>query len=315
MALALLLLLAMAARDHSDGMGGGTTVNRILVPLDGSRLAEAILPMARALARDYKADLLLVRVLRPLGSAEAEVEAQEDAEAYLRAVAGRLHARGLPVTWKVWYDEPARAIADAARYNDVGLIVMSTHGRGGVNRLLFGSVAETLVRQAPVPVLLVRGELSWQPGDLGKILVPLDGSELSEAVLPIVERLAGPFDFAVELLRAIEPIPPYAAAELTSSITEDIGRVEREDAETYLAKVAAPLEAKGCRVKSMVALAPAVDAILRAAQEGRVGLIAMTTHGRSGIGRLLLGSVAERVLRTAPAPVLLWKAPAAGRPG
>jgi nucleotide-binding universal stress UspA family protein len=295
-------------------MGGGTTVKRILVPLDGSRLAEAILPMARALARDYDADLLLVRALRPLGSAEAEVEAQEDAEGYLRAVAGRLHARGLSVTWKVWYDEPARAIADAARYNDVGLIVMSTHGRGGVNRLLFGSVAETLVRQAPVPVLLVRGELSWQPGDLGRILVPLDGSELSEAVLPVVERLAEPFDFAIELLRAIEPIPPYAAAELTSSITEDIGRLEREDAEAYLAKVAAPLEAKGCRVKAMVALAPAVDAILSAAQEGRVGLIAMTTHGRSGIGRLLLGSVAERVLRTARAPVLLWKASAAGRP-
>jgi nucleotide-binding universal stress UspA family protein len=289
-------------------------VKRILVPLDGSRLAEAILPVAKELARDYEAALVLVRALRPLGSAEAEVLAQEDAETYLRRMARRLEARGLPVTWKVWYDDPARAIADAARYNEVDLIVMSTHGRGGLNRLLFGSVAETLVRQAPVPVLLVRGELSRRPGALGKILVPLDGSELSEAVLPVVERLAGPFDFAVELLRAIEPIPPYAAAEVTSSITEDIGRLEREDAEAYLAKVAAPLEAKGCRVKSVVALGPAVDTIVRAAQEGRVGLVAMSTHGRSGIGRLLLGSVAERVLRAAPAPVLLWKAPAAGRP-
>jgi nucleotide-binding universal stress UspA family protein len=293
-------------------MEGGTTVKRILVPLDGSRLAEATLPMAKALARDYEADLLLVRALRPLGSAEAEVVAQEDAEVYLRAVAGRLHARGLAVTWKVWYDEPARAIADAARHNDVGLIVMSTHGRGGLNRLLFGSVAETLVRQAPVPVLLVRGDLSWQPGALEKILVPLDGSELSESVLSVVERLAGPFDFAIELLHAIEPIPPYASAELTSGITEDIGRLGRENAEGYLAKVAAPLEAKGCRVKSRVALGPAVDAILRAAQDGQAGLVAMSTHGRSGIGRLLLGSVAERVLRTAPTPVLLWKAPAAG---
>jgi len=295
-------------------MGGGTTVKRILVPLDGSRLAEAILPVAKALARDYEADLVLVRALRPLGSAETEVVAQEDAETYLRRMARRLDARGLPVTWKVWYDEPARAIADAARFNEVDLIVMSTHGRGGLNRLLFGSVAETLVRQAPVPVLLVRGVLSWRPGALGRILVPLDGSERSEAVLPVVERLAGPFDVAIELLRAIEPIPPYAAAELTSSITGDIGQLQREDAEAYLAKVAAPLEAKGCRVKSGVALGLAVDAIIHAAQEGKVGLIAMSTHGRSGIGRLLLGSVAERVLRAAPAPVLLWKAPAAGRP-
>jgi nucleotide-binding universal stress UspA family protein len=289
-------------------------VKRIVVPLDGSRLAEAILPMASALARDYDADLLLVRALRPLGSADAEVEAQEDAEAYLRAAAGRLGARGLSVSWKVWYEEPARAIADAARYNDAGLIVMSTHGRGGLDRLLFGSVAETLVRQAPVPVLLVRGELSWQPGELGKILVPLDGSELSEAVLPVVERLAGPFDLAIELVRAIEPIPPFAAVELTGSVTEDVGRLEREEARAYLAKVAAPLEAKGCRVKSAVVLGPAVDAILRTAQEGRAGLVAMSTHGRSGIGRLLLGSVAERVLRAAPTPVLLWKA-TAGRRG
>jgi nucleotide-binding universal stress UspA family protein len=289
-------------------------VKKIVVPLDGSRLAEAIVPTARALARDHDAELLLVRALRPLGSAEAEVGAQEDAEAYLRAVAGRLQAHGLPDSWKIWYDEPARAIADAARYNDAGLIVMSTHGRGGLNRLLFGSVAETLVRQAPVPVLLVRGELSWHSGELGTILVPLDGSELSEAVLPIVERLAGPFDLTIELLRAIEPLPPYASAELTSGITERIGRHEREEVEAYLAKVASSLEAKGCRVKSLVALAPPVDAIVRAAGDSRVGLVAMSTHGRSGIGRLLLGSVAERVLHAAPTPVLLWKAPAAGRP-
>jgi len=183
-----------------------------------------------------------------------------------------------------------------------------------LNRLLFGSVAETLVRQAPVPVLLVRGELSWQPGELGKILVPLDGSELSEAVLPVVERLAGPFDLAIELVRAIEPIPSFAALEMSGRVPEDVGRLGREEAQAYLAKVAVPLEAKGCRVKSAVVLGPAVDAILRTAQEGRAGLVAMSTHGRSGIGRLLLGSVAERVLRAAPTPVLLWKA-TAGRRG
>ncbi len=285
-------------------------MKRILVPLDGSRLSEVVVPMAEALARDYEAELLLVRALRPRGSADAEVEAQEEAEAYLRAVAGGLEARGVPTGWKVWYDDAARAIADAARYNAADLVVMSTHGRGGLTRLLLGSVAEALVRQAPVPVLLVRGELSWHPGKPGRILVPLDGSELSEAVLPVVARLAGPFDARVELLRVIEPIPAYAVAELTAGRSEEIVRLEEADAEGYLAKVAATLEARGLRVGQRVALGMAVDTILRQAAEGHVGLIAMTTHGRSGIGRLLVGSVAERVLRAAPVPVLLWKAPA-----
>ena len=134
-------------------------MRRVLVPLDGSRLAEAVVPLAETLARDHEADLLLVRALHPGGSAEAEVEAQETAEAYLRTMAAGLAARGRAVEWKVWYDEPARAIADAARYNDVGLIVMSTHGRGGLNRVLFGSVAERVLRAAPAPVLLWKAPL------------------------------------------------------------------------------------------------------------------------------------------------------------
>jgi nucleotide-binding universal stress UspA family protein len=289
-------------------------VKRILVPLDGSRLSEAIMPLAKALARDYDAELLLVRALSPRGSADAEVQEQEDAEAYLRTMAARVARRDVPVAWKVWYDEPDRAIVDAARFNEVDLIAMSTHGRGGLTRLLFGSVAESVVRQALVPVLLVRGELTWQPGAIGKILVPLDGSELSEAVIPVVERLAGPFDFGIELLRVIEPLPPYAGTELGAGRIDEILQMHEADTEAYLAKVAAALEGKGCRVDSKVALGPAVDTIVHAARERAVGLIAMSTHGRSGIGRLLLGSVAERVLRTAPMPVLLWKAPASGRP-
>jgi nucleotide-binding universal stress UspA family protein len=288
-------------------------VKRILVPLDGSPLSEAAVPLAEALARDYEADLLLVRALPPGGSAEAEVAAQDEAEAYLRALTADLTARGRSVEWKVWYDEPARAIAEAARYNGIDLVVMSTHGRGGVSRLIVGSVAETLVRQAPVPVLLVRGELTWRPVSSGKILVPLDGSELSEGVLPVVAGLAGPFDLTIELFRAIEPIPAYAAAELAASHSEALLREEEREARGYLEQLAAPLDARGLRVAHGLAVAPAVDAILRRARESGAGLIAMATHGRSGVGRLLLGSIAERVLRAAPVPVLLWKARADSR--
>ena len=285
-------------------------MNRILVPLDGSRLSEAIVPLAEALARDYEAEILVLRALRAQSSAEAEVAAQEEAEVYLAAMTAGLRTRGVRgVKWKVWYDEPARAIAAAATHHDVDLITMSTHGRGGLERLLFGSVAESLVRQAPAPVLLVRGELTWTRGEIGKILVPLDGSELSEGVLPAVERLAGPFDLTVDLLRVVEPIPGAAAVELPVQARELLD-LRAAEAEQYLGKIAAGLEGKGLRVRIEVRAGPAVDAIHRCAREAPAGLIAMSTHGRSGLGRLLLGSVAEHVLRAAPVPVLLWKAPA-----
>jgi nucleotide-binding universal stress UspA family protein len=288
-------------------------VKRILVPLDGSPLSEAIIPLAETLARDYEADIVLVRALRTLNSAEAEVKAQEEAEAYLRAIAAGIEARGRRVEWKVWYDEPDRALADAARFNGVDLVTMTTHGRGGLSRLMFGSVAESLVRVAPVPVLLVRGQLSWQPGGLGKIVVPLDGSELSEAILPTVERLAGPFHLGIELVRAVEPLPAYAAAEVSTARSEEMIALEESDAEQYLQKVASPLEAKGLRVRRSIGRGLAVDVILRRAEEAGAGLIAMSTHGRTGVGRLLVGSVAERVLHSSPVPVLLWKAPVPGR--
>jgi nucleotide-binding universal stress UspA family protein len=284
-------------------------MNRILVPLDGSRLSEAAVPLAKALARDHEADVILLRALRARPSAEAEVEAQKEAEAYLATMAERLRARGLPrVSWKVWYDDPARGIADAARYNRADLIVMSTHGRGGVSRLLMGSVAESLVRQTAVPVLLVRGELAPPPRALGRILVPLDGSELGEAVLPVVERLAGPFDFAVDLLRVVEPLPGAAMAEVPIRV-EELDRVAIAEGERYLDKVAGALEGKGLRVRCQVEKGLPVEVIHRHAREAGIGLIAMSTHGRSGLGRLVLGSVAELVLRSAEVPVLLWKAP------
>ncbi len=290
-------------------------MNRILVPLDGSRLSEAILPMAEALARDYEAELLLLRALRPQRSPEAETDAQEQAERYLAGIAREVEGRGVPgVAWKVWYAEPDRAIADAAAFHDVDLVAMSTHGRGGLSRLLFGSVAESLVRKARVPVLLVRGQLSWQAGSIGRILVPLDGSERSEAVLPVVERLAGPLDFVIDLLHVIEPIPQTAMSELAPRAKE-IAELRSEEARGHLAKVAASLEAKGLRARHAVREGPAADAILQYAREVVLGLIAMSTHGRSGWSRLLVGSVAERVLKAAPVPVLLWKAPGPGLNG
>ncbi len=290
-------------------------MERILVPLDGSRLSEAIVPAAEALARDYEGELLLVRALSLEGLAEAEAAAREEAEQYLSGMAGGVRARGgAAVRWRLWYGEPDQVIANAAAREGVDLIAMSTHGRGGLSRLVLGSVAESVVRKAPVPVLLVRGALVWDRGGLGRIVVPLDGSERSEAVLPVVERLADPFHLAIDLLHVIEPPVVAAVAEVSGRLVETLA-LRWTEAEAYLGKVGHPLEAKGLRVGHAVREGPAVEVIQQHAKDAGAGLIAMSTHGRSGLGRLLLGSVAERVLRTADVPVLLWKAPGESREG
>lgn len=285
----------------------------ILVPLDGSPLAEAILPVAEEWAKEEGAEVVLLRaVLAPHGlgrdDTEATVRVVEEAEAYLKEVAERLERRGLnQVRWVVWYNDAATAIAEAVGRYGVDLIAMATHGRSGLSRLFLGSVAEAVVRAVRVPVLLLRGQSAWKPWVTGRILVPLDGSHTAEAVLPVVERLAGPRDLKITLLEVIEPIPSAARAEMPLGVEELIG-VRQGDAERYLAKVAEPLKNKGLRVEWAVESGRPAERITAVAAQERADLITMVTHGRSGLRRFFLGSVAEGVLRSAAMPVLLFKA-------
>jgi len=288
-------------------------MNRILVPLDESPASEAIVRVAEALARAHGAELILLRAVRPAagpGSAAlgSDVDPVAEAASYLKRLSETLRAGGLArVRWDVRRGAAEQAITTAAARERVDLIAMTTHGRGGIGRLLLGSVAESVVRSAPAPVLLIRGRLSSSPGTITKILVPLDGSNLSAEILPIVERLAGPFDLTIALLHAVEPMPTSAVAGI-SSRREEMIAFRQEEAERYLSKVASALEEKGLRVRHAVRAGQAVDVIQQYAGEEGIRLIAMTTHGRTGLGRVFFGSVAERVLRAAPVPVLVWKA-------
>jgi len=287
-------------------------MKRILVPLDGSPLSESILPIAEEWAKDEEAEVSLLRAVHAhrvpgLDDVNAQVRVVEDGEAYLKEVADRLERRGLkPVHWAVWYDEPAKAIALAVTRYAIDLVAMATHGRGGLSRLLLGSVAEAVVRSVQVPVLLLRGQSAWKAWANGKMLVPLDGLQTAEAILPIVERLAGPRDLIVSLLEVIEPLPSAVRAESTQ--LDDLITLRREEAQGYLAKVADALKAKGLRVEWSLAFGHAAETIADIAAEKRADLIAMATHGRTGLERLFLGSVAEGVLRRASIPVLLFKA-------
>ena len=282
-------------------------LSRILVPLDGSTLAEAVLPVVERLARDHGAEVILLEVLGGQETREAELDAERQAGSYLERTVDSLRRRGLGrVRACVWYGDADQAIANAATREQAELIAMSTHGRSGLDRLRFGSVADGVVRRAPVPVLLVRGVAAWDRGGIHRILVPLDWSEASEAVLPIVACLAGPFDLEVQLLHVVDPTPPLTGPEAAEKSAHEMG------VEAYLAKVAALLEARGLRVGVSVRAGFAAEVIPAVTAETKSGLVAMSTHGRSGLGRLFLGSVAERVLRSVSVPVILWKPPVGG---
>jgi nucleotide-binding universal stress UspA family protein len=274
-------------------------MERVLVPLDGSPLAEAVLPLAEALGRLPGGKLHLMRAVFVEGPLAAQDVERENARTYIDLVARHIAAREpIDVRGTVWDGEPAQVIINAIERERVSLVAMSTHGRSGLDRLRFGSVAESVARRAPVPVLLVRGPVDWSPTAGARILVPLDGSPDSEAVLPVVERIATARQLAVRLLHVVEPVGLEALA------GEVLPGMER-----YLAEVAGRLEARGLEVGCSVQSGSPVEVIEREADGFPPSLVAMSTHGRTGLNRLLMGSVAERVVRAVRAPVLLWRAP------
>ena len=280
---------------------------KILVPLDGSTLAESALPTAIRLAKAFGASLHLVRAAEatpaPGGdSIEAQIRVVREAEDYVKEIEQRVAAEGVAVATSVWYGRATESIVEAADVNHVDLIVMSTHGRTGLGRLFLGSVAESVLRAAHIPVLLLR--TGGRPTMFKRVLVPLDGSDLAEEVLPFLTEIAGPLDIEFTLLRVVVPVPPEYV-EGTRYITVENIPARMEAARAYLAPIAAGLEAKGVRVTTELRRGDPLPEILEAAKAAKVDLIAMTTHGRTGLGRLLFGSVAEAVLRHSEVPVFL----------
>lgn len=287
-------------------------MERLLVPLDGSPLAEAVLPVAEFLGRQRGSLVDLVRVVGPEVPLAAQDVAREEAGAYLEQVASRLRARGsADVHWAVWDGDPVQVILNAAVRDRATLILMGTHGRRGFDRLRFGSVAESVARRTPVPALLMGSGAAWEQSPGAGILVPLDGSPRSEAILPVVVRLAVPSRLGVTLVHAVEPT---SAVGPPGAVTIDEPTRGIADAEGYLRDVAAGLGRRGLAVTWSVRAGSPADVIEQTARDCAPTLIAMSTHGRTGLGRLLLGSVAEHVARTAAVPVLLWRAPVSAAP-
>lgn len=289
------------------------TVRTVLVPLDGAAFAEAALPLAAHVARRHGATLRLVVVHDPpLPGSDAvaalAVALQGTARDYLHAVASRLDPAGTLVHEVDVLQGPVGATLAAAS-SQADLVVMATHGRGGLSRAWLGSVADYVLRHAAAPVLLVRPTevpATFGVVRLSRVLVPLDASGASEAALAAATAVVGT-PAEVTLLQVIEPVlglsepaVPYPVP-MDPTLLADV----RAGVEARLARVAASLRAQGHGVVTKVVTgAGPAGAILEEATTGRHDLVAMTTQGQGGVGRLLLGSVADKVIRGADVPVL-----------
>ena len=299
----------------------------IVVPLDGSAFGKRALPAALALARRSNVPVHLVhvheRMLEETPGAYAGVGQGYDPRLYeelreamrtdLIALAARLtRETSLPVDAE-FLDGPV--VAALERYlteRSPSLIVMMTHGRGGLKRAWLGSVADGLVRRAPVPILLLRSGAEW-PGNLmepmfRRVVVPLDGSEMAEEMLDHLDLLGTAGETAYTLLTVIVsfPLGDYPVPVTESWTGRSEVEAQRDASTAYLGGVAERLRKKGARVETHVAVHPRIaEGILDETEARQADLIALATHGRGGAARIFLGSVADKVLRGADVPVFI----------
>jgi nucleotide-binding universal stress UspA family protein len=305
----------------------------LLVPLDGSPFSEQALPFACSIAQRSGASLHLAHVHAlndpifiegmPVIDADLHTLGREHERAYLAQVRDRLSSAEKLSIICANPDNAgsiAGTLADYVVANQIDLVVMTTHGRGGLARAWLGSVADALVRCSLAPLLLLRpGKREpdvEQTAQFRRILIPLDGSALSEQILEPAVELGGMAQAEYTLLRVAEPfvLTSYAPLAQVSRLDEHLTQEGVAEARHYVERVAADLRTAGQTVyiRAVLAEQPAV-AILDEARREEADLIAMTTHGRSGLTRLLLGSVADKVLRGSALPVLVQR-PQGGNP-
>lgn len=300
---------------------------QILVPLDGSALAEAVLPHAVGLAQAMGRALTLAQVVAPsstllmltnpalapsITSDDWFTRARQDAEIYLNGVAKRLKTAAVPVHAEVLVGENVAGtlVAYTMDKNPATLITMATHGRSGLRKVLMGSVAQQVLHMTPVPLLLVRAghnNTGQHVLTYRKICVTLDGSPFAEQALERAKPLAAALDAELVLVGVGPGIGDSSLAD--AGITPMWMLAEQEATHiqlgNYLQRQTRRLEAEGLRTYARFVHGVPATEILRVGTEEQADLIVMATHGHSGLTRLFLGSVAQEVMRNACLPVML----------
>lgn len=288
-------------------------LRKILVPLDGSELADRILVQVRRLLSREDAEVLLLTVLpepSPDEGERAQAARLEEVSSRLEAKRRKIEEGGARARFDLMTGDPASQILSFAEAWCPSLIAMSTHGRTGLERWTRGSVAERVLRRSQFPLLLAnpRG-LEKGDGRFRRILIPLDGTDTSARILPLAEQMAIQYESEVILLHAASSA--YAYSEYPSLEVRPTAQELREMLDPYRERF------ESAHVKTTISIQyddPSA-AILHVAAADEVDLVAMTTHGRTGLTRWVFGSVAEKVLRRCPCPVLVSRARAEAKGG
>ncbi len=288
-------------------------LSKILVPLDGSELADRILVHVRRLLAREDAEVLLLHVLpepSPDEGERARAARLEEVSSRLESQRRKLEESGARARYDLMTGDPATQILAFAETWGPSLIAMSTHGRTGLERWTRGSTAERVLRRSPFPLLLANPRaLRAGEGRFRRILVPLDGTDTTARILPLAEQVALRYESEVILLHAATAY--YAYAEYPSL---DM-RPSAEELKVLLDPYRERLEAAHIRTKVCILWEDPTAAILHLATADDVDLVAMTTHGRTGLSRWVFGSVAEKVLRRCPCPVLVIRAAGEAKKG
>lgn len=297
-------------------------IQHIVIPLDGSVLAEQALTPGLTIARATNANVLLLRAVRQvtphlldpstldrLRQLKTLEQLVTDAGSYLEAIAKARATEGVNIDTVVIEGDAATAIVDAAAHEVSDLIVMSTHGATGLQRLMYGSVTEKVLRHAPCALLAVRS--AEIPTNM---LIPLDGSPLSEAILPIAVGVAASFGAQLTLTRVQDPhdapnrgeLEPLRVLdrELFNQLQNDYDRQSWHYLERLISE---KLANTGLKASYDIDRGHAAERILAVAIRNECDMIAMSTHGRTGVQRWRYGSVTERVLRSANMPILITR--------
>lgn len=300
---------------------------RILVPLDGSARAEIILPQIARILNREDAEILLLRVVNIPDSAGLVLKTtirhqeREEGQQYLHDMALRFAAKSSKVHARLAEGWPADVILETAKSEGATMIAMTTHGRSGMARWAMGSVAEKVARASDVPVLLVRSFRRSPKGNLEpmvpeelpfrRILVPVDGSPTSMSVIGPAEKFAGLYGSDILALHVVPPYAPPGAMLPGMEAALPITRPEplSSDEDPVTEKAADRFRHAGLKVSRLTVEGEPASEILDLSGNRGVDLIALGTHGRTGFTRWALGSIAERVLRSAEVPLLLVRTP------
>jgi nucleotide-binding universal stress UspA family protein len=315
---------------------GKSVYRRMLVPLDGSKLAEETIPYARELAVRLDLDLDFLHVSDPVESqlqslsSMSEFYVNKIAESVReqiqrggKAAAGKEATRLIEVKGNVVAGYPADEILRYAEKNKIDIILMATHGASGVRRWALGSVAYQVLHASKIPVWLVRSgipeEIVYDKWPQRTILVPLDGSKLAESALLHAEALAkqrGTPNIDIVLLSVYAPsiiftdyyfqtdYPPVVPLNYPDFVKQQI-KIARERCELYLKNIADQFKSKGFKISTECVMGEAAEELIKYANKNPFQLIVMASHGRSGLRHLTFGSVAEKILLESKIPIFM----------